>query len=364
MPLTIKAALAAFLLLAFFVAPLAASGDPDPNCPLNAPLIDRLHTYAYLEHRAFRPAMASPECSNLTPAGHGRILYFFPPVEAGDDSYWQQVLADLSFDSGDLAVYVLADSPSHSRYFLTCQTAEPYQIVLSFVINIQVGLQFIASGGRLPQYAVHILGEAATSDPNIVNSIDDPNVSVQRLRDLQSNEDLFLIRGVQSQQLAQNIATVLNDNCPFELAVAAVKHLATELVPDNCLGSCSDPRESNEPATLSVVGHSLGGTAVQYIAGDYANDPYSYGNIVMDSYSFNSYGAEYPNTWVSAKRNFSYCTAGDWACFLIGGDRNQPGTPVIYEPGNGRSATHGIASVQQQLCNCRSGIGHVIIDEP
>ena len=251
------------------------------------------------------------------------------------------------------------------RYFLTCQVQGPYRFLISLSITIRHPLQWIGVTG--PEYVVHVMGELASTDRT--SFVQGPNVEVRRLHDISTGDAIFLIRGIQPAQFAHNLGMVVRDvvfkdPCPFEFATAAVKHIARKIVPQNCqTDMCADPRYAEGDAPLHVVGHSMGGSAVQYIASDYAKDPAEYGNVVMDSYSFNSYGTEYPGA--NPGRNFSYCTENDFACKLAQtASRYQPGTHVIYYPSNGSASGHKIASVQEQICNCRTGVGGVDIDPP
>ena len=106
---------------------------------------------------------------------------------------------------------------------------------------------------------------------------------IQLKRDPSSSnepEDLVAIRGTDFTRIPQIMASLyhlLNGSCVYEMAAIVV----------SVVGS--------EPSTghFSVVGHSLGGGAAQYIVHDHAKHQWRQNtNVNFSAYSFNSIGIE------------------------------------------------------------------------
>ena len=158
---------------------------------------------------------------------------------------------------------------------------------------------------------------------------------------------MYLIRGTQFElaqlfdRLRKEIAASVNymagGNCVFPAVSKVVAHI-------------SKTRQSDKPIFLTVSGHSLGGTATQYVAADRESKPHEYGSQFA-AYSFNAIGLT-DLKYISGL--YSYLVWGDWFQVLPG---SQVGTVMTYRANDFRwkivpFARHTLRSVQESICRC------------
>ena len=162
------------------------------------------------------------------------------------------------------------------------------------------------------------------------------------------DEKMYLIRGTNF-----NLARLF-DGLRKELAASA-KHMAGRAcvfpaVAKVVANITKKFEHRSVPIVFIVVGHSLGGTAAQYIASDRESHPDDYRGR-FSAYAFNGIGLQSDE---NIKDLTSYIVVGDWLGMLPG---SQVGTVVRYSPMSlgwrvWPSGRHGIEGVQRSLCRC------------
>ena len=117
--------------------------------------------------------------------------------------------------------------------------------------------------------------------------LDDPTIErievqrVERVANPGDQEDLFLIRGTNVGELVHLIPNIMasyfdsvDHGCTFQLSAAVSRTLSNKFEKDR----------------WSVSGHSLGGSATQFIAADRHSNSNYYSDVEFRAYSFNSAG--------------------------------------------------------------------------
>ena len=188
-------------------------------------------------------------------------------------------------------------------------------------------------------------------------------------------EELVAIQGTDFTRIPQIMASMrhlLSDSCVYEVAAIVV---------DVTRGSISNGQ-------LSVVGHSLGGGAVQYIVQDHAQHPWrnptqgQNANVTFGAYSFNSVGLDSPSASDTDPSSLiSYIVDEEivsWMGEQFG--RTQVGTVIRYVPPSAWPDTgglrfigdiiqseqpesvrrHRLPAIQQGLCECINGHGSIV----
>ena len=192
-------------------------------------------------------------------------------------------------------------------------------------------------------------------------------------------EKLVAIRGTDFTKIPQIMASVhhlLSGSCVYELAALVVSEIGHEV----------------SSGRFSVVGHSLGGGAAQYVVQDYAQHPWrnpanrqNY-NVTFAAYSYNSIGLDRSFVGdVDPSILYSYFIKGEivsWLGRQFG--RRQGGSVFRYDPPASWPSTgtlslvgsilgwnqpetirrHRLAAVQQGLCQCINGYGSVVLSNP
>lgn len=176
---------------------------------------------------------------------------------------------------------------------------------------------------------------------------------VRRDRGGTAPERLLAIRGTDPRRWPQLMATVmdlLDRSCVFEVAAEVVA------------------REENRwTGRVSVVGHSLGGSATQFVARHRSTKsaalPATGG---FRAYSFNGIGLA--GSAANLRRLHSYYVDGEWVVELgrVFG-RSQAGNVVRYIPSAGWPPVstaesyrrHKLSTVQESLCECAKGRGRM-----
>ena len=171
-------------------------------------------------------------------------------------------------------------------------------------------------------------------------------------------EDIYLIRGTQflnPAQVLQHIRASLNysmnETCVFKVAALVAGNISM------IYGNDSD--------RFVALGHSLGGAVAQHIAKDYATNPNNYSSTSdFVAFSYNAVGLKDPPVEPLGILN-SYCTDGDFACFIGSKVHEQAGTMITYYPadGGGPFSNHTIRQVQKSLCKCKAGEGSLQVVE-
>ena len=163
-------------------------------------------------------------------------------------------------------------------------------------------------------------------------------------------EDLIAIRGMNTEDHRQRLVginDVLSKSCGYEFMVDFVSRLARH----------------NNADSLTVVGHSLGGTATHYIARD--------SNVNVAAFRAYSYGAlgvkVDPASMASRRSVWSYYLEGDVVAEILGPvlGRQQLGRAIRYVPRDSSwrsdgTTRHELKTIQKALCECMRGRGAFI----
>ncbi len=194
-------------------------------------------------------------------------------------------------------------------------------------------------------------------------------------------EELVAIRGTDFTQVPQIMASVndlLGTSCVFEVAATVVDYIG----------------DGMPNGRISVVGHSLGGTAAQYIAQDHTQNPWRNPANHEDStgafgaYSFNAVGLDNDHAGNADPSSLhSYVIDGEIVSSWFAGQfgRTQAGSVIRYLPqdswppigevefietaflrGEAPEAVrrHRLPAVQKGLCECMNGYGQIVLDRP
>ena len=180
-------------------------------------------------------------------------------------------------------------------------------------------------------------------------------------------DEVFAIRGTDWENLSTVITSVKDvvaESCAFEITAVIVK----------AIGSRVAAQEENRGRRTEVIvtGHSLGGTATQYI-GQSNLGPSSY---AMRGYAFNAMGVdqsqELNNCSEPAKLLYSHYVHGDPVSFGGGAiGRIQPGKVLVSKPASNLPDwlsdmavdpvhRHKLDTVQKALCQCLNEQGRVV----
>lgn len=167
--------------------------------------------------------------------------------------------------------------------------------------------------------------------------------------------DLARLMGI--PEVSTSLGDLLDRSCAFEIATRVVAEVGRRF----------------GTSRLSVIGHSLGGAAAQYVARDQAANGSNYSSAAeFNAYSFNSVGLDVSNSDPSSLlRLYSYSIDGEIVSVL--GEqlrRVQAGRAIRYIPPpgmekwSGSVATelirrHRITTVQEGLCDCLQGQGAI-----
>ena len=188
-------------------------------------------------------------------------------------------------------------------------------------------------------------------------------------------EELVAIRGTDFTKIPQIMASMyalLSGSCVYEMAASLVKFIGSSL----------------SAGRFSVVGHSLGGGATQYIVQNHINRQNS--NVTFSAYSFNAIGLATDSKRLSTGNDrlaslYSYVIDGEivsWFGEQLG--RTQAGTIIRYLPPDSWPDTgvltyikniidweqwesirrHRLSTVQQGLCECLNGHGAIQLSLP
>lgn len=171
------------------------------------------------------------------------------------------------------------------------------------------------------------------------------------------DDQLVAVQGTDFTRLPQ-IKASLNDllggSCVFTMASIVVDYHRRQL---------SD-------GSLVVVGHSLGGAAVQHVAHHQDTQGDRHGSRVeFRGYSFNGVGLDEASAkQVTSSSLYSYVVDGEVVADYLGAEaeRRQAGTIIRYVPSADWSAVdpvarHRLSAVQDGICACLNGRGSVEI---
>lgn len=194
-------------------------------------------------------------------------------------------------------------------------------------------------------------------------------------------EELVAIRGTDFTRVPQIMASIgdlLSESCVFEVAAIVVDYIGDNL---------SDGR-------ISVVGHSLGGAAAQYIVKDHVQHPWrnpanrQTSTVTFGAYSFNAVGLDHRHVGnADPSTLLSYVISGElvssWLSQQLG--RRQAGSVIRYVPPDSWPSVgefevlenallrgevpeairrHRLPAVQQGLCECMNGHGSIVLNHP
>lgn len=293
----------------------------------------------------------------------GEILADAPYIVSEHD-----VLAEIAdnrlfpnvFGCSEVALLKSDDGQGGSQYHITCHGSEPRVELAIRLSLIELSLYYLDPGdGEITKHVPHFSIEV---DIVVPESLLTEQIQVSEATFVDSNnlsghrEKVFLIRGTDIHpdhlrpQFMTTIQGAMGDSCAFSSAAMLIRQIN---------------RKYNTYRLSTVAGHSLGGTATQYIATDQQRRP-SYYLSEFEAYSFNGLGL--PTVYVRNFSNgilYSYTVDGDW----INGLRRifgqaEAGVRWKYKPGNiawgpwgvGR---HSMESVRESLCRCLDGKGTI-----
>ena len=180
------------------------------------------------------------------------------------------------------------------------------------------------------------------------------------------NESLFLIRGTDldpkrlPNQLFTSIQGAMGNSCTFSASATLVSRIGRSWERE-----WKRSEETTEEYPLfSVSGHSLGGTATQYIATDQQSSPRYY-PLRFEAYSFNGLGL--PEEHQPNERLTSYTVNGD----VINALRRklkqmEAGIKIKYFPkaalwNPGPVRRHTMEATRESLCRCLGGEGELLM---
>lgn len=229
----------------------------------------------------------------------------------------------------------------------------------------------------LSEVGVHLQVRAVT--PRAILPADEELGLIRLTRDPRSSnerEELVAIRGTDFTQIPSIMTTIhdlLDESCVYEMAAIVVDVIGDE----------------HPTSHISVVGHSLGGSAVQHIVQDYTIHPWRHpenrraSSSTYSAYSFNAVGLK-PSSAVNADTSnlWSYVVDGEIVSWLgehLG--RTQAGTVIRFIPPETWPETgwlrivedvlqwdqpesvrrHRLSAVQQGLCECINGQGSMAV---
>ena len=185
-----------------------------------------------------------------------------------------------------------------------------------------------------------------------------------------SGEPIAIIPGTHFLQLPEVRANFEGEECAFPVVKTTVGVLCKVL--QNRKGTVYRAlveRNGNKAfvpdlQSITMIGHSLGGSATQYVASNIPDQCVPEGNFLgFDGYSFAGPGLEsresQGDTGHKAKCLRSYLIDGDWLLQRAFLDRFQYGRIAVYSPPKGQifCPGHFIDEVQNALCMYLQGTG-------
>ena len=207
----------------------------------------------------------------------------------------------------------------------------------------------------IPKWLMNVVSEIVNDITNELNEEQIETVYVSRAIDSPvfhdgHNEQMYLVRGTNfgiarlydllrlRKELEASRKYMTGKGCVFPVVSKVVGHVSKSI-------------RSTNPVSFNVIGHSLGGTAAQFIAADrhQKRDEYS---DQFAAYAFNGIGLQ---DQYNVDDLISYLVRGDWFGKLPG---SQVGTVVTYDPMDSfwkrvpPFARHTIEGVQDSLCRC------------
>lgn len=183
-----------------------------------------------------------------------------------------------------------------------------------------------------------------------------------------TGEIITITPGTDLSQLPQIQANFRGENCVFPLVETTVSVLCEVLldrggdVYQAFVENNDHKNFSDQPKSLTMVGHSLGGSATQYVAMNIPDNCNSEENpLEFQAYAFASPGLKERGYPQNQPNNLeSYLINGDW---LLGhkvfSDRSQRGHVSVYTPPKWKmiGPKHSINDVQKSICMCLQGEG-------
>ena len=268
----------------------------------------------------------------------------------------------------DPAIYREYDAQAEiDRYYLTCsRNAELPKIALR-LLPLRVVTQF--ADGVISWLSINVETSMLLQESDLKKYL--PNlklterIEVQRVATWHNDtgddgKTAFLVRGTQLRRLISNLYAAYLDKTDF----ACTFVLATEVVV--LIVNNENKTPGFQPSSVDLIGHSLGGSAVQYVATD-DHLRYRVNSNVMQAYSFNSIGTKFTSPYFTTH---SFCGKYDFACKLgERWNRNQIGTELTFGSPTFIGLVdpiadlfeHGIRGVRKNICDCLDGNGDIEI---
>ena len=168
------------------------------------------------------------------------------------------------------------------------------------------------------------------------------------------------VPGTNIEDVRQIVSNFVGEDCVFPAARIVVDAL--------CAKYDSRQRrfdfENQNPSSATLVGHSLGGAAVQYIAHsrpDTETEQESEGRQCSEitAYAFGSIGMQQlPDGGNSSFRGNleTYVSDCDWLAQFLFAKKVQTGHITSISPSN----SHGIDGIQSDICGCISGNHNIL----
>lgn len=182
-----------------------------------------------------------------------------------------------------------------------------------------------------------------------------------------SGEPITIIGGTNPIKLPEIKANSKGEECVFPLVKTTVSVLCEVLrsregdVYEAFVENNRDEYFSHRPKSLTMIGHSLGGSATQYVAMNIpSNCTPEQNSFDFQAYAFASPGLMEQGSAENQPNLESYLINGDW---LLGhnvfSDRSQHGHVSVYTPPKWKmiGPKHSINDVQKSICMCLQGEG-------
>lgn len=176
------------------------------------------------------------------------------------------------------------------------------------------------------------------------------------------SDGIVTIPGTALSRSSQAISNFVGEDCVFPAAKFAVYAMCEQAHQAEEKGETSDFRLGTENGKLTLVGHSLGGAAAQFIANSWPSqvDDQSWPNCPgVNAYAFGSIGLEPPDAGQRPTVEgtlISYVSACDWiAQSAPFSQRVQAGNLFSLSL---TANSHTIDSIQEDLCSCLRQVGN------